>query len=722
MSSTAAKPPVSEEVVQNPFVASWAGLSRSVLGTSNPVEREYVPELRWPQSIATYTRMSTDTQLSGLYRGTALPIRRYVWGLDPNGANPEIVEAVLEDFNLQLIADAWASQQGNGAPKPVRRARNTFTLDRHWLHALNALRLAHAHFYPYGQIGDDGRWHPLKISLIPQWTISQIASAENGDLVFIRQNAFTREPLDGDLVIPYVNEPWDDGDWVGRSSYRSCFREWMLKDRLLRVDLRNHEKGGGVLLPIAPENATAETRKQLGELATAYAAGGGGSLPAGTNPVFIRSTGSDVIASIDRHDAAMAREFLMMFMSLGTNNQSGNRALGSAFIDWFSIAQEATAVWLADVFNKYVIGRYIEWNWGEQDYEPKLTFRRPEQDNPVVDLANAVTTEPGQPAATAWVGPDGRILEVAGTRTRLAGGIVVDPEDRAEILAAYDAYEQWARPRPRHGRAVRADLATVAVPDRPLRRQPYEHEVLAAVDFKQIDADWKAAVARLVASWQQIRARQVAELQQQIRDADGDLARLATIQAAAAGGDLIAKQLTDMARRGVADATAEAHRQGAAITPPDIAQLETALAARAAALEQLLTSALSQAAANKAVQLSGGSLTAPEVASEVAGYIAGLSDSYLTDQFGGALSAAQNGGRLAVMQANQPARLYASELLDENTCEACAAEDGTEFDSPEAAAAAYPAGGFRDCQGGPRCRGTVVAVYAEATNDTGGTE
>jgi hypothetical protein len=43
---------------------------------------------------------ANDTQLSGLYRGTTLPIRRYVWGVDPNGADPAITAGVCAELGL----------------------------------------------------------------------------------------------------------------------------------------------------------------------------------------------------------------------------------------------------------------------------------------------------------------------------------------------------------------------------------------------------------------------------------------------------------------------------------------------------------------------------------------------------------------------------------------------------------------------------------------------
>jgi hypothetical protein len=57
---------------------------------------------------------------------------------------------------------------------------------------------------------------------------------------------------------------------------------------------------------------------------------------------------------------------------------------------------------------------------------------------------------------------------------------------------------------------------------------------------------------------------------------------------------------------------------------------------------------------------------------------------------------------------------YASELLDSRTCGPCAAVDGLAFAELADAHRLYPTGGYVDCLGGPRCRGTVVAVMRES--------
>jgi hypothetical protein len=69
---------------------------------------EQVPELAWPTSISTYSTMRTDAQIASLLLAFTLPIRRYHWYIDPNGARDEVVEDVANDFNLPI--------EGQGPP------------------------------------------------------------------------------------------------------------------------------------------------------------------------------------------------------------------------------------------------------------------------------------------------------------------------------------------------------------------------------------------------------------------------------------------------------------------------------------------------------------------------------------------------------------------------------------------------------------------------------
>lgn len=54
---------------------------------------------------------------------------------------------------------------------------------------------------------------------------------------------------------------------------------------------------------------------------------------------------------------------------------------------------------------------------------------------------------------------------------------------------------------------------------------------------------------------------------------------------------------------------------------------------------------------------------------------------------------------------------WASEIMDGETCGNCARNDGHKYDTLEEARAAYPYGGYYACEGGLRCRGTLVFMY-----------
>lgn len=64
--------------------------------------------------------------------------------------------------------------------------------------------------------------------------------------------------------------------------------------------------------------------------------------------------------------------------------------------------------------------------------------------------------------------------------------------------------------------------------------------------------------------------------------------------------------------------------------------------------------------------------------------------------------------------APEPTGIYASELLDEHTCRKCAEIDGHEYETLAQARADYPdGGGYKDCESGLGCRGTLISMYDE---------
>lgn len=232
--------------------------------------------------------------------------------------------------------------------------------------------------------------------------------------------------------------------------------------------------------------------------------------------------------------------------------------------------------------------------------------------------------------------------------------------------------------------------------------------------IEQTQADWERALAGLLEDWATITDSQRAELYRQIRDAVDDnnptaLAELGVDTSTAA--DLLDRVANAVAAQAAARVAEDAGEQGVS-TDPGQAD-ENHLAGVAAAAAALLGIGLAVAAGQEALRVLGPESTGRGVASHVDEHLASLSTSYLHDRLGGVLTTAQNAGRFATMESAPTAAYYATEANDSNTCGPCQAIDDRRFDTLDQAKAVYAGGGYVDCLGRDRCRGTVVAIWED---------
>jgi hypothetical protein len=378
--ATGSKPPIREigAVLQGNFtpagMAPW---------TSWVDIEETVPELKWPTSVRTYRAMSTDSQIAALYNATLLALGKMSWLLDPNGSDDAMVQKLSEDYNLPILGDDTNNRKRG-------RLKRRFSFRDHLRKAFKAGIYGHYYFEQVGYIGDgtqgrpaDGLWHLRKLAERPPSTIQDFRVADDGGLVSIIQNVQAgtntwQQPIPEipvDVLVGYV---WDQegANWVGKSWYREIYKNWLIKDRLLRIDAVNHERAGGVPYIEAHPGATESEITALNRMAQSFRVGdtAGGAVPAGAKFNIARGLQSSVIDSVIYHDEAMARKFMLMIMQLG-QTRSGSRALGETFVDFWSAGMEAIAWWFADTFNEHVIEDDIDWNWGEDvDQVPLLVF------------------------------------------------------------------------------------------------------------------------------------------------------------------------------------------------------------------------------------------------------------------------------------------------------------------------------------------------------------
>lgn len=233
--------------------------------------------------------------------------------------------------------------------------------------------------------------------------------------------------------------------------------------------------------------------------------------------------------------------------------------------------------------------------------------------------------------------------------------------------------------------------------------------------------DWAEQLNRLLTSWEPITSRQSQELQEQVRKAvdANDPEALADLDVSqVAASDLLAEFMVAMFEVGEDQIHQEQVEQGVTNLKPmwDVVGSATTddlnlLLGRAVATVSNLAKGLCSAVSKLVLRLWGTQPDGDSMASQVREFIAGLSDRALRDELGGGLTCAMNAGRFAAQLRSNAATWYATERNDKNACSPCRGIDETQFATLAAAMAAYPSGGYRDCEGGVRCRGGVVPVW-----------
>lgn len=677
---TVPKPPTGEVGKVIPQPATWSSLSS--LAAS-----DRVPELRWPLSVRAYEQMMDDAQIEGLYGSTTFPLLEYKWWLDPNGADEATTSLLAEDLGLPV------GEPQDGDDDPVRLA-GRFDFSEHLMEALFAPIYGHYYFEVVGEDIDrpGAPWTLRKLSPRAPQTLQEIKAQADGGLLWIKQKgasfntqgatlfAQQAQPINVDRLVAYVWSPTATRRWIGRSIIRSLYRNWLCKDVLIRVDVTNHERAGGIPYVRTDETWNGTSLSDLAQLAqdVHVTENGGAALPPGAWLELLRAGGTNVIDSARYHDEQMAMVWQQQVRMLGSS-QSGNRALGEVMMSMEAMFRRSVASWFLRTFNRHVIGK-----WWTFNVDP-------------LGLATAVPVVRCLPPSIETSSQD---QPSAGSEVPAA--TVNPPSPPAAV----------ARRARRGARPVRA-----ALPDRQLRRDPYPHEVQAAVDFATLDQLYEDHADRLhrlfLDEW---LPDMLDSLEQQIGDATGE-AGLAAIRAPTTGVDDLTDALLDAARSGSGEALSELVAQGASgLDAIDDDRLRAAVADHAAAVARMVADGVSLASSRRAVQLSAGAGSRAEVATGVRSYVEDLTHTWERDQLAGAVQQGINVGRAqAFEQVEAVATVYSSELLDTATCEACRGIDGHEYPSLEHGRRDYASGGFVDCYGGPRCRGTLISVLADDT-------
>lgn len=375
------------------------------------------PDLRFPASTRVYDEMRrTDGQIGSTLRAQTIPILKARWDLGGDGVRPEVMAAVRREIGLRLPGE---SRQ--------RRRRHGIVLHEHLRDALLCLPLG---FMPFEQVyvvaastpdelaetGLPRIAHIRKLAPRMPATVTQIHVGRDGGLAGISQAGLSRDTWGKEVFIPvdklvYYCLEREGSDWSGVSVLRTAYKDWLIKDKLVRVNAMAIERNG-MGIPVVTydgqkvQKSTADSLgRSLRAGATAHA-----SMPDGASLSLLGVSGAvrEALPSIQHHNQEMSKSALAMFLDLG--HDAGARSLGDTFVDFFTASLQFVADSLAETFTEHVIRDFVELNFGPDEPYPVLS--------------------PGDLAAN-------KEIQVESLKALIEAGVIV-PDDKLETRARAD--------------------------------------------------------------------------------------------------------------------------------------------------------------------------------------------------------------------------------------------------------------------------------------------
>lgn len=243
-----------------------------------------------------------------------------------------------------------------------------------------------------------------------------------------------------------------------------------------------------------------------------------------------------------------------------------------------------------------------------------------------------------------------------------------------------------------------------------------------SVDLGPVEVAFASAMAGVLAGWETVKSSWttffVGEVGRVLHAGDKRALGRLSLPSLDNARRLAAKAMTAFAGTSAGLAAAELAKQGktgVAHQTPSEADLDT----EADIAVTLLAAALGSSAGSEAARVHGPNSSVPETQQLVHEHVANLTDAQLRYVLGATIHGAGNHARILTLLGVDDVYIYASEVMDSNTCEPCDEIHGTYLAGTPSGDFSkvyelYPVRGYIDCLGRDRCRGTVVGVWRKA--------
>lgn len=371
------------------------GLSAGLSGYSMPPDAlEDNPDLVWPNSVRTFTQMARgDARVSSVLRAVGLPIRRTPWRIYPNGARDEVTEFVAAEMGLPIASeDAEDTKARNKG-----RVKGRFSWSQHLQQALRHMQFGHSVFERTYRVDDRGRAHLNRVSPRPPGTIAFWNVGIDGDVEWIQQwpagvfggfgsqrpgamvpSLIGVDRIEAARLVLYQHEP-DAGIPYGNSLLRPAYRNWVLKDRAMRIEIAALGRYGIGVPGFTAGDEESEDPERIDEyrdLAMEYTGGenSGFAIPHGATFKIYGPEGNppDFLHPIDYHDRQIGIVALANFLNL--DGKGGSYALANVLSTTFTDSVQTVAVDVRDIAQADIVEDIVTANWGLDEPVPMLVF------------------------------------------------------------------------------------------------------------------------------------------------------------------------------------------------------------------------------------------------------------------------------------------------------------------------------------------------------------
>jgi len=222
-----------------------------------------------------------------------------------------------------------------------------------------------------------------KLASRPALTIKDIIYDDNGGPVSIIQNAIQANGNIKEVTIKVeklliFTAGGIGGDLMGKSLLRTAYQPWYFKKELYKIDAIGHERNHlGIPVWTLKEGFTTGDVEAAWDLVTQMRTNekSGVVEPPGQVFRFEKPEGqpSDIMPSIEHHDAHILLNVLAQFLMLGLTG-GGGRATSGAHVDMFQKSVRFFADYICGVFNLYCIPKLVGYNFDTDEF-PQMRVR-----------------------------------------------------------------------------------------------------------------------------------------------------------------------------------------------------------------------------------------------------------------------------------------------------------------------------------------------------------